>query len=199
MKIEIKGNIEFEVVNYTKKHHNQAAWKRVAMIMIDGDIAEYYAWFIEKRYNLKLNKPLRGAHISLINDSMKDLSKNGLISVEDVNKNWESVKKKWDKKTIPVFLDVDSCTDGKHWWLRVSYDEREIMHGIRSELGLGKPFWGLHMSLGYANEIQEEHSDYIHNLVSSSDENEFNKISLERSLLLLRREQYRKSLKKYRR
>ena len=198
MKIGITGKIEFEVANYTKKHHNQSSWKRVAMVMIDGDIAEYYAWFVEKRYNLKLNKPLRGAHISLINDSVSELSKKGQLSILEVNKNWESVKKKWDGKTIPVFLDVDSCTDGKHWWLRVSHDERNLMHNIRSELGLGKPFWGLHMSLGYANELHEEHNEYIHDLVNSESETEFNSISLERSLLLLEREKQRKNTKRYR-
>ena len=47
------------------------------MVFIDGDVSEYYAWFVKKRYNLTLNKPLRGAHVSFINDSMRDLSQNG--------------------------------------------------------------------------------------------------------------------------
>jgi hypothetical protein len=50
--------------------------EKMAMILLDGDVTEYYAWFIQKRYNLILNKPLRGAHISFINDSMRDLTHN---------------------------------------------------------------------------------------------------------------------------
>ena len=41
--------------------------------MLDGDVAEYYSWFVSKRYNLILNKPLRGAHVSFINDSLRDM------------------------------------------------------------------------------------------------------------------------------
>jgi hypothetical protein len=37
--------------------------EKMAMILLDGDVTEYYAWFIQKRYNLILNKPLRGAYI----------------------------------------------------------------------------------------------------------------------------------------
>jgi hypothetical protein len=37
--------------------------EKMAMILLDGDVTEYYAWFIQKRYNLILNKPL-GVHIS---------------------------------------------------------------------------------------------------------------------------------------
>ena len=192
MKIKLIGKIEFEVENKTKKHHNQSSWKRVAMIMLDGDITEYYAWFIEKRYNLILNKPLRGGHISLINDSIKDLSCGGTKTIEEINKTWETVKKKWDKKSIPIYLDVESNTDGKHWWLRVSHDERVLMNGIRAELGLGNPFWGLHMSLGYANEVHEEHSNYLHEFVIAPSEAESNRLSAERSKLLLDRELKRK-------
>ena len=199
MKTELTGKIEFEVENKTKKHHNQSSWKKMVMIMIDGDIAEYYAWFIESRYNLVLNSPLRGAHVSLVNDSIKELSCGDTKTIDEINKTWELVKNKWDKKIIPIYLDIDTCTDGKHWWLRVSHDERDLMHGIRSELGLSKPFFDLHMTIGYANEIHEEHSEYIHALVNSQSESEFNKISSERSLLLLDREKYRKSTKKYKR
>lgn len=165
MKIKLTGKIEFEVENRTKKQHNQSSWKRVAMIMINGDITEYYAWFIEKRYNLILNKPLRGGHISLINDSIKDLSCGGTKTINEINRTWDLVKNKWDKKEIPVYLDIEPRTDGKHWWLRVSHDEREIMNGIRAELGLGNPYWGLHMTIGTAEHLRYEHSKYIHSLI----------------------------------
>ena len=70
-RINITGKIQFDVEDKTKKHKNQASWKKMAMIFIDGDITEYYSWFLERRYKLILNKPLRGGHISFINDSMQ--------------------------------------------------------------------------------------------------------------------------------
>ncbi len=156
-KITTYGKIEFEPLNKTKKHELQASWKRIAMILIDGDIAEYYAWFIKKRYSLALIKPLRGAHITFINDRGSDMTL----------KEWEEVKTKWDGKEIEVSLDVDPRTDDKHWWLNVPHEDREQIHGIRAELGLGKPYFGLHMSLGYANDRMIDHSTYIHRLIKN--------------------------------
>jgi len=40
-----------------------------------------------------------------------------------------------------------------------------LLQSIRTELGLGKPFFGLHMSIGYANEKNIEHSEYLHDLI----------------------------------
>ena len=84
------------------------------MVFIDGDAAEYYGWFIKKRYNLTLNKPLRGSHVSFINDSMRDLSQNGEKTVEEVEALWEAVKQKWDGKQIPIVLDLNPKTNDEH-------------------------------------------------------------------------------------
>jgi hypothetical protein len=135
------------------------------MVFFDGDVAEYYAWFIKKRYNLTLNKPLRGAHISFINDSMKDLSQNGVLSEEEIETKWEEVKKKWDGKKIDIVLDLDPRTNSEHWWLNIPHEEREQLQSIRDELGLGRPYFGMHMSIGYANEKNIHHSSYIHDLI----------------------------------
>jgi len=163
--ITLNGNISFEPENITKKHNLQSSWKHIAMVFFDGDLAEYYAWFIKKRYNLVLNKPLRGGHISFINDSFNDMSLNGKRSIEEVKQVWENVKGKWDGIELPIMLNLEPCSDEKHWWLNVSHEHRDELHGIRAELGLGKPFWGLHMSLGYANEKNIEHSKYINKLI----------------------------------
>ncbi len=164
-RITLKGKIVFEPENKTKKHNAQASWKSIAMVMIDGDVAEYYAWFIKKRYNLVLNKPLRGAHISFINDRVGDMTLNGKRSLEEVNKVWTEVKSKWNSKEIEIVLDLDPRTDDRSWWLNIPHDCRDGLQSIRSELGLGKPYFGLHMSLGYANEKFIEHSKYIHRLI----------------------------------
>ena len=36
--ITYKGTIHFDPVNKTKKHESQADWKRMALIMFDGEI-----------------------------------------------------------------------------------------------------------------------------------------------------------------
>jgi hypothetical protein len=164
-KIQVPGIITFEPENRTRKHMMQSSWKKVAMVNIEGDICEYYAWMLNRRYNLILNKPLRGAHISFINDSMKDLGKDGLISDEEVEKNWEEVKARWDGREIMISLDVVPKTDDLHWWLNIPHEDREELQWIRNELGLGKPHWGMHMSIGYANDKNIEHSRYIHRTI----------------------------------
>lgn len=164
-RITLYGKIVFEPEDATKKHKEQASWKKIAMIMFEGDLAEYYAWFLNKRYSIILNKPLRGAHISFINDSLKDMSLGGKRSSTEVETLWKAIKTKWNGQTIPIVLSLDPRTDDNHWWLNIPHDERGLLHGIREELGLGKPYWGLHMSLGYANEKNLPHSKYIHDLI----------------------------------
>ncbi|NPV12853.1 MAG: hypothetical protein HPY57_13865 [Ignavibacteria bacterium] len=171
--ITYKGIIRFDPDNKTKKHLNQADWKRMALVMIDGEISELYAWFIEKRYNLKLNKPLRGAHVSFINDSVNDIRRGLNCSESEAEVIWNSVKNKWDGKEIEISLSVDARSNAEHWWLVVPEEERKLLHSIRQELGLGRPYWGLHMSIGYANEKNIEHSKYILNLINKYG-NEYN-------------------------
>lgn len=166
-KLVLMGKIVFEPENKTKKHNAQASWKHIAMVLISGDVTEYYAWYIEKRFNLILNKPLRGAHISFINDSFRDMSQNGSRSLEDVKEAWNAAKIKWDGKRIPIMLNLNPRTDDKHWWLNVDHEYRDKLHSIRAEVGLGKPFFGLHMSIGYANEKNLKHSKYIHQLIKT--------------------------------
>jgi len=61
--ISYVGKIVFEPENVTKKHEAQASWKKVAMVLFEGDLANYYSWFIKKRFNLELNKPKRCSYI----------------------------------------------------------------------------------------------------------------------------------------
>jgi hypothetical protein len=166
-KVLVTGKIIFEPEDVTKKHETQSSWKHIAMVFIDGEITEYYSWFLKKRYNLILNKPLRGAHVSFINDNFRDMSLNGQRNYYDVKKIWNIVKNKWDGINVPLMLDLNPRTNSKHWWLNVHKDYRGTLHNIRNELGLGKPFYGLHMSIGYVNEKNISHSEYLHELVKS--------------------------------
>jgi len=156
--IKIKGKIKFDPINRTTKHHKQGSWKKLAMVIFDGDLSEYYAWFLKKRYNLTLNKPLRNSHITFINDRESDM-----------NGKWGEMKEKYQSKEIEIVLSIDPITHSRssgHWWLNIPEEDRCELHNLRGELGLSRPYWGLHMSLGYANDNNLAHSKYIHKLIS---------------------------------
>ena len=163
--IKLISKIHFDVENKTKKHVNQSSWKKVAMVNFSGDADTYYAWFINKRYNLVLNPPIRGAHISFINESFNDIVKNNKISLSEAIKLWNEVKAKWDKKSLPISLNVSPNTNGKYWWVNISEDSAIDLQAIRNELGLGPPYFNYHMTIGYANEKNLPHGMYIHNLI----------------------------------
>ena len=139
------------------------------MVFMDGDITEYYSWLIKRRYNIILKKPERGAHVSFINDSIKDLTLNGQRTTEEVEKLWKEVADKWDGKIIPITINLNPRTDDKYWWFNIPHEDRALLQGIREELGLGKPFWGMHMTIGDADAtpITLEHSKYIHTLIKN--------------------------------
>lgn len=168
--IEVPGIIHFEPENRTKKHHMQSSWKKMAMVLISGDLSEYYAWFIKKRYGIELNKPLRGAHVSFISDSIKDMSQDGLKSNDEVETLWEAIKNEWNNQEVSIYLDINAKTDGKTWWLNIPEEERKSLQYIRNQLGLGRPFFGMHMSIGYANNKNIEQSEYIHRTIKFYDD-----------------------------
>lgn len=170
---KIKGKILFDPPNITEKHRNQGKWKKVAIVEFDGDIKGYYRWFIKKRYHLFLGESIRKAHVTFINDSLRDMG--------DKANKWAEVKKKWNGKTIEIELSTDVRSDGINWWLVVPEEARDGLHNIRAELGLGRPYFGLHMTFGVARDAKddvfemnniravrrnEEHSNYILRLLN---------------------------------
>lgn len=166
--ITLKGKIRFNPKDKTNKHELQSSWKVVAMVLFEGEHCEYYSWFINRRYILALNKPLRGAHITFINDKIETIKGS---NDEERMKNWEALKEKWDGKTVEVTLNPDVRTDGKHWWLNVIEESRVELQEIRNEIELGRPYYGMHMSVGYANEKNIEHSKYLHEHIKSKNLN----------------------------
>lgn len=160
--ISCVGKILFEPENRTKKHIAQSSWKKVAMVMFNDDIAEYYAWFLKKRFSIELNPPQRGPHITFINDSVEDLN-NRIGNTADKEKVWEEIKKKWDGKKVNVTLNLRPFSDIEHWWLIVDHKHRDELHSIRAEAGLGRPYFGLHMTFGYQSENKNEKGEKILN------------------------------------
>lgn len=156
--IEIEGTIVFDIENVSKKHIAQSEWKKNSMVIFNDDICDYYAWFLNKKFNLKLNKPLRGAHLSFINDRYKDAANNILIP----DSLWEQCKLRHDGKKIKVVLDISKYhSNSIHYYFIVPEEYRKELHDIRYELGLGKPYFGLHMSIGRVFEKDIEYSEYL--------------------------------------
>lgn len=135
MVFKVRGILEFSPEDKTKKHLSQASWKSVAMIRTNCEMDAYYAWFLKKRFNLELNKNLRGTHVTFINDKMdKDIFKQAAIV--------------FNGKEIDFYVETEPRSSGEHWWLRVHCPESEI---IRESMGLSKdPFYPLHLTLGHA-------------------------------------------------
>ena len=152
MILEGKGILHFEPGLKTRKQIRQAEWKRTAVIEISGDIHLYYAWYLNKRFNLQLNRPIRGAHITIVADRV------------DNRELYNKVAEKYNGKEISFFYKPEEIfSNDKHWWLRVVSPEALE---IRKEAGLSeKPYWGLHITLGYVNEKNLEHGKYIHDMI----------------------------------
>jgi hypothetical protein len=170
MLLKLSGTVEFEPGNKTRKHLSQASWKRVVMIRTHDDLSEYYAWFINRRFNLPLNKPLRGAHITIVNDAERDF-------VWGVEPKWSEIKKMYHGKPMDFYIDLEPRTNGEHWWLRVYCPLGETM---REELGLSRePYYSFHLTIGHANEKYLAHSEYIlnvcqrHKIISSAPRQDF--------------------------
>lgn len=146
MLIELIGRIEFEPQHLTKKHVIQYDWKRTAMALTDCDTHLYYAWFLKKRFDLELIRPIRGTHMTFINE------------VVDYD-NFEEAKKIFDGKPLKFYHGIEPRSDGKHWWLRAYSTEAEE---IRMMLGLERQsFFTMHLTIGRPNENNLEHSRYI--------------------------------------
>lgn len=143
---EVIGIIDFEPEPVTKKHIGQSVWKHVAMIRTDCDMHMFYGWLLKKRFNLELNKPLRGCHVTFISDKFEKTV-------------FEEAKQMFNGKSIKFFIDTAPKSNGEHWWLRVYSPDAE---NIREAIGLTRePYFGLHLTIGHANEKNIEHSEYI--------------------------------------
>lgn len=145
------GIFVFDPKDETNKHVNQSSWKTTAMIVFeDCEIDKYYAWFIKRRFGLTLNRPLRDPHVSFINDRKSDMNYT----------EYERIRSVYHNTRVEVEYDPNLIrTNGDHWWLRCSC---LLAEEIRNDIGLNKrPFFDFHITIGYANEKNIEHSKYI--------------------------------------
>lgn len=140
------GILKVTPPDVTKKHEKQSEWKKVAIIETNDDLALYYKWFLRKRFNLFLLNPLRGSHITIINDR--------------INHARAEIMPKFDNLELEFFYDITKIrSNANHWWMNLECPQAEE---IRKELGLApKPYFGFHLTLGLSNEKNLAHSQYI--------------------------------------
>lgn len=158
--VKVSGNILFDPKEFTNKHQKQSDWKKVALIEIGGDIANYYSWFLSKK-GLTLNQPLRGAHVTFINDRFAKIVGN---TDEERQELWNQTSAMFNKTSVEFTLDINPYSNIEHWWLRVSQNSRSEIQAIRNILGLGEYFYGFHMTIGIANEKNKIQSRYLKTL-----------------------------------
>jgi hypothetical protein len=156
------GKIVFDPVNKTKKHNKQSSWKRTAMIVVEDDTYQYYQWLIQKRYPLIqgvkgdkqwLNPPLRGTHVTIINDRVgRDFTEEGYLRA----------KEKYDGKTVYFFFDPINGVrnNGEHIYFKVECPQGDE---IRKYAGLGDPYFGFHITIGLvANDgVKKRHLEQV--------------------------------------
>lgn len=162
---EVKGKIVFDPINKTKKHNSQASWKKVAMVEFNDDAWSYYSWFLEKEHGIKLNKPLRGSHFTIINDIVDDEI---YLQARDFFSN----------KDITIFIDPTNvrANDKGHWWVKVYSDDAQ---NIRNAMGLGTPYFGFHLTMGLATHDELEKSEIVR-ITKTKGYFEGNKLFIER-------------------
>lgn len=143
--LSIKGRLIFDVEDRTNKQKSQSSWKKSALVLFEDDLCEYYSWYLKKRFNLVLNKPLRGSHFTVINDKYDNIEL------------WNKVKSECQGDTVKVFYNTNLRSNIEHWWLKAySIDG----YNIRQKLGLGRPYFNPHITVGLVNNKNISQSEY---------------------------------------
>jgi hypothetical protein len=156
---EVNAKIIFDPADLTRKHEKHSAWKKHVIAFIDEpDFCDYFSWFIKKRYNLALVPPIRGVHMTVVNDRLSD----GIDSDET---KYRRSKELYDGMMIDINYNTDVRTDGKYWWFNAQSNDALF---IRQQIGLKPtPYFGFHITVARVEgrEFEKEHGIYVHNLI----------------------------------
>lgn len=104
-----------------------------AIIECPKDIIEYYHHWIAKEENVKLNKPLFGAHISVIRG-------------EEPPDSFKSIWGAGQGSELLFSYKHEVETNGEYWWLRVRCEE---LNALRKKMGLNSEVeFDFHLTIG---------------------------------------------------
>lgn len=97
------------------------------------DILDYYHYWMKREKGIHLNKPLFGAHISVIRG-------------EEPPKEKQQLWRNHHEKEVTFYYSPNLDTEGEYWWLDVSCPD---LLSIREELGLqAEVEFGFHFTIG---------------------------------------------------
>lgn len=141
----VRSKLNFSPKNISKKQISQSSWKCYAFAELDDDSDAYYRWLIKRKTGLELMHPIRGPHISVINDKMDKAI-------------FEKYASEY-KDTELEFTITDKIRSNIYeWWVRVESDDAMK---LRSAFGLGEPYFNLHLTIGIVKESEIPKSDYF--------------------------------------
>ena len=145
------GKLIFDPVPITGKAEKmfKPFW---AIIVTNDDVDAYYRWFLQKRFNLILQKPAWGPHITIADG--QPTGKKG---------TWDIVKSQYNNLDIEFTYDNFPRTNARHWWLKAHC---LLASEIRSKLQVQRENlrFPLHLTLGMPIPRHEQHSIYIHKI-----------------------------------
>lgn len=147
--IETSGTIIFDPI--PEKGNIKKLFKPYWVIVVtNDDVDGYYRWFLNKRFNLILQAPAWGPHLTIVAGNQVD---DGL---------WDIVKKEYNNTTINFTHENLPKSNGTYWWLKSYCPEIEnIRKKLKLPVGLRFP---LHLTLGVPIPRHQEHSTYIHRI-----------------------------------
>jgi hypothetical protein len=154
------GKLVIDPINKTKKQLIQSNWKKTAIIQVNDDVHLYYKWLIERRYPLIfgqksetgwINPPLRGTHITIINDRYGDDYK------------WNEFRNLFNNTELNFEYDpLDGIrNNGEHIYIKVNCPDGQ---NLRNVLGLGEPYYGFHLTIGRIDpnsQYKFEHNKWV--------------------------------------
>ena len=152
-----KGILKFDPSNRTKKHNKQSSWKKTAMIVVDDDTHKYYQFFIERKFQFIqgkkgntnwINDPLRGTHVTIINDRIGNMDM------------WEKLKKKYNNTEVYFFYNIKDGlrNNGSHIYYKV---ECPMGDEIRKDGDLGDPYFDFHITIGRVDDSSISKKSHI--------------------------------------
>lgn len=144
------GVLKLDLTPRTKKHIKQSSWKYTACISINHDFYEYYQWFIQAKFGLVLNKPIREAHLTVINDKLDP----------HIWDKLEELKNTFNNKQVVFSYDPSLLrTDGTYWWIKA---DAAVIPFIRKKFDLNPvPYFAPHITIGVTNQKYQIETDSI--------------------------------------
>tara|TARA_B100000609_G_scaffold199317_1_gene202040 strand:+ start:20082 stop:20495 length:414 start_codon:yes stop_codon:yes gene_type:complete len=126
--LQMNGILDFEPTTQDGKGGNP--WWLI--LRCDDEVVRYYLWWIEKTEGIKLQRPLFGAHISVMRG-------------EEAQQNATLWKEQQDTTCDFRYSHIVETQDG-FWWLPV---ESRMLREIRAFYGLSPlPDFGFHLTIG---------------------------------------------------